>query len=126
VKLLFDRILLRLVDQSNVSKGGIIMPDISLDNSAYRYAEVVAVGTGRPTSSGALAPLSVVPGDFVMFLRNSSSGKQVGVPYKGEELLMTDEAWIAMIFEPNELKRETGLIGLDGLDLGLKDAMVHT
>lgn len=114
---LYERVLLRLLDQTNKTKGGLYLPDVAMDGSPWRYAEVVAVGHGRICNDGTLAPLTVKPGDYVLFFRNAQSGRQVAVPVGNEELLIAVEADIGLVLDKSELRRGTGLVGIDGSEV---------
>ncbi len=117
MKLLYDRILLRLVDQTNKTKGGLFLPDVALDGSPWRYAEVVAVGHGRIIANGEVVPLFVKEGDLVMFFRDARGGDQLVIPVGDEELLIAREVHVGMIVDKSTLERSTGLIGTDGTEV---------
>ena len=53
-----------------VSKGGLLLPQISKASVPYRYATVIAVGPGRYAPDGHLIPCSAKVGDTVAFAKN--------------------------------------------------------
>ncbi|HBL98341.1 TPA: co-chaperone GroES [Candidatus Dependentiae bacterium] len=68
IRPLYDRILVkRLEDMEEKSPAGIIIPDTAKEKG--QVGEVVAVGAGRRTESGALTPLAIKMGDRVLFAK---------------------------------------------------------
>lgn len=76
LKPLYDRVLVKRWDSEETTKGGIIIPDSAKEKPLE--GEVVAVGTGRVTSSGELRPLTVKPGDRVLFAKYAETEVKVG------------------------------------------------
>ncbi len=83
---LHDRVLMRRLEQSEKTKGGIIIPDTAKEKPAE--GEIVAVGTGLRDESGKVIPLDVKAGDRVLF--SKWSGTEVTID--GEELLIMKES----------------------------------
>ena len=90
---LHDRVLVRRVQEEEKTKGGIIIPDSAKEKP--QEGEVVAVGTGARSESGALVELVVKAGDRVLF--GKWSGTEVSVD--GEELLIMKESDIMGIIK---------------------------
>jgi chaperonin GroES len=84
---LSDRVLVRAAEIVRQSKGGVILPE-SVNVSSAREGTVVAVGAGRVTSTGTIAP-AVKAGDTVLFPKEDFVGKKITVD--GEEFLMVRE-----------------------------------
>ena len=61
---LHDRVLLKRLEEKEVIKGGIIIPDTAREKP--QEAEVIAVGKGRITEDGKVIPLDVKKGDKVL------------------------------------------------------------
>ncbi len=82
---LHDRILVRRVEESETTRGGIIIPDTAKDKP--QEGEVIAVGKGKSNDEGKVFPLAVKEGDRILF------GKYAGTEIKidGEELLIMRE-----------------------------------
>lgn len=59
-----DKVVLKSV-QDVVSKGGVIIPDLSQENTMV--GEVIAVGPGRTKEDGTRVRMSCVVGDMVIF-----------------------------------------------------------
>ena len=83
VRPLHDRILLRRIEEQEVKKGGIIIPDTAKEKP--QEGEVVAVGEGRRLESGERQPMDVKIGDLVLF------GK-----YSGTDVMIDDEEYLIL------------------------------
>ena len=83
---LHDRVVIRRIEETNKTKGGIIIPDTA--NEKPQEGEVVAVGGGARDETGKLHPLDVKKGDRVLF--GKWSGTEVKI--NGEDLLIAKES----------------------------------
>jgi chaperonin GroES len=92
-KPLYDRVLVRRIEASEKTAGGIIIPDTAKEKP--QEGEVVAVGPGSRGDDNALVPLDVRPGDRILFAK--WSGTEVLID--GEELLIMKESDILGIVE---------------------------
>ena len=93
IKPLYDRVVIRRLDEVTKTSGGIIIPDTAKEKPSEGIIE--AVGTGTVTAEGKLLPLSVKVGDKVLF--GKWSGTEVKV--KGEDRLIVKESDILAIIE---------------------------
>jgi len=82
---LHDRVLVKRLDEKEVKKGGIIIPDTAKEKP--QEGEVIAVGPGKVTDGGKLQPMSVKAGDKILFGKYSGSE----VKLEGEEYLIMHE-----------------------------------
>ncbi|HYL46272.1 MAG TPA: co-chaperone GroES [Candidatus Limnocylindrales bacterium] len=89
---LHDRVLVRRLEEKEVVKGGIIIPDSAKEKP--QEGEVVAVGNGR-REKGELIPLDVKPGDRILF------GK-----YSGNDIKIDDEEFL--ILKEDEILAKIG------------------
>ncbi len=71
VRPLHDRILLRRLEEKEVVKGGIIIPDTAKEKP--QEAEVIAVGPGKLDENGKRMPIDVKKGDRVLVGKYSGS-----------------------------------------------------
>ena len=71
VRPLHDRILLRRLEEKEVVKGGIIIPDTAKEKP--QEAEVIAVGPGKLDDNGKRMPIDVKKGDRVLIGKYSGS-----------------------------------------------------
>ena len=62
---LHDRVLIKVLDSEEKTKGGIIIPDTAKEKP--QEGEVVAVGPGSKNESGKTTPMDVKVGDIVLF-----------------------------------------------------------
>ena len=85
VRPLGDRLLVRRVEEDEVKRGGIIIPDTAKEKP--QQGEVLAVGPGRITDDGKRIPPDVKAGDKI--LMGKYAGTEVRVD--GEECLILRE-----------------------------------
>ncbi|MCS5595640.1 MAG: co-chaperone GroES [Pseudomonadota bacterium] len=90
---LHDRVLLRRIEVSEKTAGGIIIPDTVKEKPME--GEIVAVGSGARDEAGKVVPLDVQAGDRVLF--SKWSGTEVTID--GEELLVMKESDIMGVIE---------------------------
>jgi len=85
IRPLYDRIIVKRVEQQRTTAAGIVIPDTAAEKP--EQGEVVAVGSGRLLQDGSLRPLQVKTGERVLF------GKYAGQTVKldGEEFLVMRE-----------------------------------
>ena len=92
IKPLQDRIVIKRIEEEEKTKGGIIIPDSAKEKP--QEGRVVAIGDGKTLESGQKAPLTVKPGDKILF------GKYSGTEIKidGEEhLILREEDVLAIV-----------------------------
>ncbi|MGB9712381.1 MAG: co-chaperone GroES [Dissulfurimicrobium sp.] len=93
IRPLNDRVLVKRLEEKEVTKGGIIIPDTAKEKPIE--GKVIAVGKGKLMENGEVRPLDVKEGDKVLF------GKYAGTEIKidGEDFLMMREDDILGIIE---------------------------
>lgn len=80
IRPLYDRIVVRRIEEAETIQGGIIVPDTAKEKP--QQGEVVAVGNGKRLEDGKLVPLDVKVGDRVLFGKYSGSDiKLNGIEY---------------------------------------------
>lgn len=84
---LYDRIVVKLVEQEEEMVGSIIVPDIAVERP--QFGRVVAVGSGHRTKNGTLAPLCVKEGDRVLL--GKYSGNEVSIEGHTYVVMREDE-----------------------------------
>ena len=92
VKPLYDRVVVRPVEEEQV-KGGIIIPDTAKEKPVE--GEIVEVGSGRVTDDGKKMSLEVKKGDRILY--GKYSGTEISI--EGEELLIMKESDIFAIIQ---------------------------
>ncbi len=83
IRPLHDRILVKRVEEQEVKKGGIIIPDTAKEKP--QEGKVIAVGNGKVNDEGKKIPLDVKAGDRILF------GK-----YSGSEVKVEDEEYLIL------------------------------
>ena len=86
VKPLSDRILVRRLEEPEMKRGGIIIPDTAKEKP--QEGEVVSVGAGTINEKGEIRPLDVKAGDRILF--GKWSGTEVKID--GQDLLIMKES----------------------------------
>jgi len=71
IRPLNDRIIVKRLEEEEVRKGGIIVPDTAKEKP--QEGKVIAVGNGKLTDDGTRLPLDVKAGDRILFGKYSGS-----------------------------------------------------
>ncbi len=85
LKPLGDRVVVRVIEQEERTRGGIVLPDTAKEKP--QQGEVLAVGSGAVLENGERRPLEVKVGDRVIF--SKYAGTEVKI--EGEEVLILSE-----------------------------------
>lgn len=85
IKPLGDRIVVKRIEASNKTAGGIVLPDSAKEKP--KEGKVVSVGDGKVLDSGKRSDMCLKKGDKVLF--TSYAGTEVSLD--GEELLIMSE-----------------------------------
>ena len=93
VKPLNDRVLVKRIEEAQITKGGIVIPDTAKEKPIED--RVIAVGPGKMSDAGNRMSLQVKEGDRILF--GKYSGTEIKV--EGEELLIMREDDIIAIVE---------------------------
>jgi chaperonin GroES len=83
IRPLYDRIVVRRLEEKETIQGGIIIPDSAKEKP--QEGEVIAVGQGKRLDSGKVVAPDVKPGDRILF------GK-----YSGSEIKLDGEEYVIM------------------------------
>jgi chaperonin GroES len=83
IRPLHDRILVKRIEEQEVRKGGIIIPDTAKEKP--QEGKVIAVGNGKVGEDGKRIALDVKAGDRILF------GK-----YAGSEVKVEDEEYLIL------------------------------
>ena len=93
VKPLNDRVLVKRLEEVQVTKGGIYIPDTAKEKPVE--GKVISVGPGKVNDQGNRVPLNLKEGDRILFGRYAGSEIKVD----GEEYLMMREEDILAVVE---------------------------
>ena len=93
IRPLHDRVVIKVLESEQKSKGGIIIPDTAKEKPME--GEVIAVGSGIRNEDGKVIALDVKVGERILF------GKWAGTEIKldGEEFLIMKESDIMGVIE---------------------------
>ena len=76
-----DRVIVQRLGSAEKSKGGLYLPDSAQEKP--QEGKVIAIGSGKLLKNGKVVPLSVKPGDKIIF------GK-----YSGSEIKVDDKEYV--------------------------------
>ena len=93
IRPLYDRVVVRRLEDERTSAGGIVIPDSAAEKPMR--GEIIAIGSGKALDNGTVRPLTVKVGDVVLF------GKYTGTEVKiqGEEVVVMREDDIMGVIE---------------------------
>jgi len=94
LKPLGDHLIVKPIEVETTTKSGIVLPD-TVDKEKPEQGEVVAVGPGRTLDNGNKLPISVKPGQKVLFKKYSPDEIKV----EGEEYLVLSESDVIAVVE---------------------------
>lgn len=92
IRPLQDRVIVKRVQEEEMTKGGIIIPDTAKEKPIE--GEILAVGNGKVQDDGSLRKLDVKKGDRVLF------GKYAGTEVKlegAEHLILREDDILGVI-----------------------------
>jgi chaperonin GroES len=89
---LHDRILVKRLEEGEVKRGSIVIPDTAKEKP--QEGQIVAVGAGRMTEEGKSIPLAVKAGDRILF--GKYSGSEVTLD-REEYLIMKEEDVLGIV-----------------------------
>ena len=87
VKPLGDRVLVQPIEEDEVSKGGIIIPDAAKEKPLE--GKVIAVGTGKLDDDGKAIPFNVKKGDKILMPKYG--GTEIKIDGKEYQIMHEDD-----------------------------------
>ena len=93
IKPLADHILIEPIKEEEKTKAGIFLPETA-DKEKSEQGKIIAVGPGKKTDEGKIIPMSVKPGDRVLFSKYGPN--EIKVDDK-EYLIAKEEDILAII-----------------------------
>lgn len=94
IRPLSDHVIIKAVKAEEITASGIVLPDTAREEKPEQ-GEVLAVGPGKLLENGQRAPMSVQPGDRVLFTKYAPDEVEID----GEEVLVVQEEKILGIVE---------------------------
>ena len=95
IKPIADHILIEPIKEEEKTKSGILLPETA-EKERPEQGKVIAVGPGRKTEDGKIIPLSVKPGQRVLFTKYGPNEIKVG---DKKYLIAKEEDILAIIEE---------------------------
>jgi chaperonin GroES len=89
---LYDRLVVKRLEEDDKSSGGIIIPDSAKEKP--QKGEVVAAGNGKKTDEGKTIPLDVKAGDLILFGKYSGNEIKMG---SDEYLILREDEVLAIL-----------------------------
>jgi chaperonin GroES len=93
IRPLHDRLVVKRLEESRTSPGGIVIPDSAAEKPAQ--GKVLAVGKGKILENGTVRPMDVKVGDTVLFAKYGPTEVKID----GEELLVIREEDVLGVFD---------------------------
>ena len=92
VRPLYDRILVKRVEEETKTAGGLFIPDTAKEKP--QQGVIVAVGNGKLQDDGSLRKLEVKSGDKILFAKYSGSDIKMD---GGEHLILREDYILGVI-----------------------------
>jgi chaperonin GroES len=92
IRPLYDRIVVKRLEEKEQIQGGIIIPDTAKEKP--QEGEVVAVGKGKRNDKGEISPLELEVGNKILFGKYSGSDIKID---GNEYLIMREDEVLAVI-----------------------------
>ena len=108
-----NNLVVRPFQLGEVSRSGLLIPEVAKASAPYRYASVVSIGPGRYNGVGQLIPVDNQIGDVVAYARNQG----VEFPFDDEDgneevLLLINESFLLGTIE--DMPVQSSITGIDG------------
>jgi chaperonin GroES len=95
IRPLYDRIVVKRIEEQETSRNGIIIPDSAKEKP--QEGEVIAVGRGKRLEDGKIIALDVKKGDRILFAKYSGSDTKLD----GTEYLIMREDDVLGVLNAN-------------------------
>ncbi|MBM4416442.1 MAG: co-chaperone GroES [Chloroflexi bacterium] len=98
-----DHIVLKPVEQEEVTASGIVIPDTAKEKP--QHGHVVAVGPGKMNEAGTIETLDLAPGDRILYQK-----------YTGQEITVDKQEYIVIRFQDvlAKLEEEAATVAAGG------------
>ena len=93
LKPLADRVLIKVVEAEEKTKGGIFLPDTAQKKS--QKGEVLAVGPGKVADNGTRIPMELKAGDHVLFAKYAGTD----IEENNEKFLLSAERDVLAVLD---------------------------
>lgn len=93
IKPLYDRVLVKRLENEQMTAGGIIIPDTAQEKT--QFGAVIATGEGKLMADGSIRPLKIKAGDKILFGKYAGTEINLG----NEDFLMLREEELLGVVE---------------------------
>ena len=93
IKPLYDRVLVKRLENEQMTAGGIIIPDTAQEKT--QFGAVIATGEGKLMTDGSIRPLKIKAGDKILFGKYAGTEVNLG----NEDFLMLREEELLGVVE---------------------------
>jgi chaperonin GroES len=102
IRPLYDRIVVKRIEEQETIRGGIIIPDSAKEKP--QEGEVIAVGNGKRLEDGKVVPLDVKVGDRILFGKYSGSD----IKLDGDEyMIMREDEVLGILVDAPKLAKKS-------------------
>ncbi len=91
IRPLYDRVLLKRIEQEETTPSGLYIPDAAKEKAQMGF--VIAIGAGKVTPEGKLLPLTVQVGDTVFF------GKYSGIEAGKDHIILKEDEILGLVIK---------------------------
>ncbi len=102
IRPLYDRIVVKRIEEKETKVGGLFIPDSAKEKP--QEGEVVAVGQGKRNEDGKLIPLDVKAGDRILFGKYSGSDIKVD---GNEYMIMREDEVLGILEDAQKLSKKS-------------------
>jgi len=92
IRPLYDRVLIKRLENEQMTAGGIIIPDTAQEKT--QLGAVVATGEGKLMNDGSIRPLKIKQGDKIIFGKYSGTEIKLG---NDEFLMLREEELLGVV-----------------------------
>ena len=101
IRPLYDRIVVKRIDEQETTRSGIIIPDSAKEKP--QEGEVIATGKGESLDDGSMVALDVKVGDRILFAKYS--GNEIKLDGTEYIIMREDDVLGVLDASPQELKK---------------------
>jgi chaperonin GroES len=101
IRPLYDRIVVKRIDEYETTRSGIIIPDSAKEKP--QEGEVIAIGKGKRLDDGKMVALDVKVGDRILFAKYS--GNEIKLDGTEYIIMREDDVLGVLDASPQELKK---------------------
>ena len=110
---LHNNLIVEPFQLGEISRGGLLIPQVAKASTPYRYGKVLDVGPGRVTADGKTVPVNIECGAIIAYAKNAGVEFPLDDAAGNEQtLLLLGEQYVLGIIK--DMPEQSRLTGLDG------------